>query len=73
MLSCTSIGRLIPMIVLGPKVKFEPAFDLAGIRFEGVLSERQSPDKRSKWRKAADQEKKGTRRLCRRSLGSLSL
>jgi hypothetical protein len=35
---------LIPMIVLGPKVKFEPAFDLVGIRFEGVLSEGQPLD-----------------------------
>lgn len=32
---------MIPVIVLGPKVKFEPAFDLAGIRFEGLLSEGQ--------------------------------
>jgi hypothetical protein len=32
---------MIPMIVLGLKVKFEPAFELAGIRFEGVLSEGQ--------------------------------
>ena len=32
---------MIPMIVLGPKVKFEPAFELVGIRFEGVLSEGQ--------------------------------
>lgn len=29
------------MIVLGPKVKFEPAFELFGIRFEGVPSEGQ--------------------------------
>jgi hypothetical protein len=35
---------MIPVIVLGPKVKFEPAFDLAGIRFEGVLSEGQPLD-----------------------------
>ena len=35
---------MIPMIVLGPKVKFEPAFDLVGIRFEGVLSEGQPLD-----------------------------
>lgn len=35
---------MIPMIVLGPKVKFEPAFDLLGIRFEGVLSEGQPLD-----------------------------
>ena len=32
---------MIPMIVLGPKVKFEPAFELFGIRFEGVPSEGQ--------------------------------
>jgi hypothetical protein len=35
---------LIPLIVLGPKLKFEPAFDLAEIRFEGVLSEGQPLD-----------------------------
>ena len=35
---------MIPMIVLGPKVKFEPAFELVGIRFEGVLSEGQPLD-----------------------------
>jgi hypothetical protein len=35
---------MIPMIVLGPKVKFEPAFDLVGIRFEGILSEGQPLD-----------------------------
>lgn len=35
---------MIPLIVLGPKVKFEPAFDLVGIRFEGVLSEGQPLD-----------------------------
>jgi hypothetical protein len=35
---------MIPVIVLGPKVKFEPAFDLVGIRFEGLLSEGQSLD-----------------------------
>jgi hypothetical protein len=35
---------MIPLIVLGPKVKFEPAFDLVGIRFEGILSEGQSLD-----------------------------
>ena len=28
---------MIPLIVLGPKVKFEPAFDLVGIRFDGVF------------------------------------
>ena len=33
---------MIPIIVLGPKVKFEPAFELVGIHFEGVLSEGQS-------------------------------
>ena len=32
---------MIPVIVLGPKVKFEPAFDLVGIRFDGVLAEGQ--------------------------------
>jgi hypothetical protein len=32
---------MIPMIVLGLKVKFEPAFELVGIRFEGILSEGQ--------------------------------
>jgi hypothetical protein len=35
---------MIPMIILGPKLKFEPAFDLVGIRFEGVLSEGQPLD-----------------------------
>ena len=35
---------MIPIIVLGPKVKFEPAFDLVGIRFEGVLAEGQPLD-----------------------------
>jgi hypothetical protein len=35
---------MIPLIVLGPKVKFEPAFELVGIRFEGVLSEGQPLD-----------------------------
>ena len=35
---------MIPVIVLGPKTKFEPAFDLAGIRFDGVLSEGQPLD-----------------------------
>ncbi len=35
---------LIPLVVLGPKIKFEPAFQLEGIRFEGVLSENQSLD-----------------------------
>lgn len=32
---------MIPLIVLGPQVKFEPAFDLVGLSFEGVLSEGQ--------------------------------
>jgi hypothetical protein len=32
---------MIPLIVMGPKIKFEPAFDLIGIRFDGVLSEGQ--------------------------------
>jgi PglZ domain len=35
---------MIPIIVLGPKVKFEPAFDLVNIRFEGLLSEGQPLD-----------------------------
>ena len=35
---------MIPMIVLGPKVKFEPAFELVSIRFEGVLAESQPLD-----------------------------
>jgi len=35
---------MIPLIVLGPKVKSEPAFDLVGIRFEGMLSEGQPLD-----------------------------
>jgi hypothetical protein len=35
---------MIPIIVLGPKAKVEPAFDLIGIRFEGVLSEGQPLD-----------------------------
>jgi hypothetical protein len=35
---------MIPMIVLGPKEKFEPAFDLVGIRFDGVLAEGQPLD-----------------------------
>jgi hypothetical protein len=35
---------MIPMIVLGPKEKLEPAFDLVGIRFDGVLSEGQHLD-----------------------------
>jgi hypothetical protein len=35
---------MIPVIVLGPKVKFEPAFELVGVRFEGVLSEGQALD-----------------------------
>lgn len=32
---------MIPMIVLGPKVRFEPVFELTGIRFEGLLAEGQ--------------------------------
>ena len=35
---------MIPVVVLGPKVKFEPAFDLVGIRFDGVLAEGQLLD-----------------------------
>jgi hypothetical protein len=35
---------MIPLIVLGPKVKFEPPFDLVSIRFEGVLAEGQPLD-----------------------------
>jgi len=35
---------LIPMVVLGPKVKFEPAFELAGIRFEAVVAENEAVD-----------------------------
>jgi hypothetical protein len=35
---------MIPIIVLGPKVHFEPAFELVGIRFDGVLSEGQPLD-----------------------------
>jgi hypothetical protein len=35
---------LIPIIVLGPKEKFEPAFDLVGIVFEGILAEGQPID-----------------------------
>jgi hypothetical protein len=35
---------MIPVVVLGPKEKFERAFDLVDIRFEGVLSEGQSLD-----------------------------
>ena len=34
----------IPMIVLGPKIAFEPAFELVGIRFEGILTENQPID-----------------------------
>ena len=34
----------IPLIVLGPKIEFEPAFELVGIRFEGVLTENQPID-----------------------------
>jgi hypothetical protein len=32
---------MIPLVVLGPKEKFEPPFDLVGIRFEGTLAEGQ--------------------------------
>jgi hypothetical protein len=35
---------MIPLIVLGQKVKSEPVFDLVGIRFEGILSEGQPLD-----------------------------
>jgi hypothetical protein len=35
---------MIPIIVLGPKIHFEPAFDFVGIRFDGVLSEGQPLD-----------------------------
>lgn len=35
---------MIPMIVLGPKLRFEPAFELGSIRFEGVLAENQPLD-----------------------------
>ena len=35
---------MIPIFVLGPKVKCEPAFELVGIRFEGILSEGQLLD-----------------------------
>jgi len=35
---------MIPLIVLGPKSKFEPAFELIGIRFDGVLAESQPLD-----------------------------
>lgn len=35
---------LIPLIVLGPKAKLEPAFEFVDIRFEGVLSEGQPLD-----------------------------
>src|SRR5271166_3617610 len=34
----------IPMVVLGPKIAFEPAFELTGIRFEGALTENQPID-----------------------------
>ena len=34
----------IPLVVLGPKIEFEPAFELVGIRFEGVLTENQPID-----------------------------
>jgi PglZ domain-containing protein len=40
-----SMGEcLIPLVVMGPKEKFEPPFELVGIRFEGVLAENQSLD-----------------------------
>jgi hypothetical protein len=32
---------MIPLVVLGPKEKFEPPFDLVDIRFEGALAEGQ--------------------------------
>lgn len=35
---------MIPLIVLGPKTKFEPVFELIGIRFDGVLAEGQTLD-----------------------------
>ncbi len=35
---------MIPVVVLGPKVKFEPVFELAEIRFEGALAENQPLD-----------------------------
>ena len=35
---------MIPLIVLGPKIKSEPAFELVNIRFDGVLTEGQSID-----------------------------
>ncbi|MCO6458530.1 MAG: PglZ domain-containing protein [Pirellulaceae bacterium] len=35
---------MIPLIVLGPKVKSEPAFELIGVRFDGVLAEGQPID-----------------------------
>jgi len=35
-----SMGEcLIPLVVMGPKEKFEPPFELVSIRFEGVLAE----------------------------------
>jgi hypothetical protein len=37
-----SMGEcMIPLVVLGPKEKFEPPFELVGIRFDGVLAENQ--------------------------------
>lgn len=35
---------LIPMVVLGPKIEFEPPFELTGLRFEGPLTENQPID-----------------------------
>jgi hypothetical protein len=35
---------LIPLVILGPKQKFEPAFELANIRFDGMLAEGQPID-----------------------------
>jgi hypothetical protein len=34
----------IPMVVLGPKIEFEPPFELTGLRFEGPLTENQPID-----------------------------
>ena len=37
-----SMGEcMIPLVVMGPKEKFEPPFELVGIRFDGVLAENQ--------------------------------
>ena len=35
---------MIPIIVMGPKVKLEPAFELVALRFDGILSEGQPID-----------------------------